>query len=149
MPSPTFSAFLRALIPSWTFFNRIGDTPELRLRSINARGEVKSWQLHPAFRNRGTPKRGLAQLFHNPEGNGRLSERSLVFRALEELSRLGEVDFARSETHQQLVELAARGLPVDLPQLQFQIWVKLRDGSSFEAYLSEILETPQIDRGAL
>jgi hypothetical protein len=64
---------LRVLFPSWRFFENIGVTSWLQVRSRTSEGEWAEWQnaLTP-------PRRSWTAIFHNPEGNLSFARQSAV-----------------------------------------------------------------------
>ena len=82
MPAGRLTAFLvRALLPSWRFFDQVEPAPKLAYRVGPGQRELGEWQ--PVVF--GSP-RALGSLWLNPAGNLALAEHALLERLLGELA---------------------------------------------------------------
>lgn len=77
---------LRALFPSWRFFETVEGAPLLSFRVLDDRGEPGPWRRAIPAR-----ARGLWRACWNPQGNLRLAEAAIVEQLLDELAALGPV----------------------------------------------------------
>lgn len=111
----------RTLFPSWRFFEDVGSSGELfyRIRQPDSSIEA-NWTL--LDRN---PHRGLFQLFHNPEGNLRFAQQSLIDQVLIEAETQTVAELHSSSVPyrllQKLVESCVGTPSTQTIELEFQI----------------------------
>ena len=79
---------LRALVPSWRFFDKVGDVPRLYHRSMDNSGNWSEWT--PTLRP--PPPRRFQSLIQNPEGNLYLAAQSLIERFAYEVAETESID---------------------------------------------------------
>lgn len=85
---PSQSLFLlRALLPSWRFFENITDVPLLFYRTKDLTGSFSNWK--PCFKN---PKRSCLGLFINTETNLHFAYGSLLQHLIHDLESLHHED---------------------------------------------------------
>jgi hypothetical protein len=105
--------FLRALIPSWRFFDEAGTVPTLWYRLASDEKSWGEWLPCPG----GAPKRTWAQLLLNPAQNYRLACHSLVARFADDLENGDNPEVSR-----ELIEnLVASQAPRGTSRLQFKL----------------------------
>lgn len=78
---------LRALLPSWRFFEDFDDAPALYFRCGTASGEMGDWE--KCIKR---PNRRILGLLYNPEANYVLAAGSVVQQLLSEVNDLTETD---------------------------------------------------------
>ena len=82
MISNTWMVALKLFLPSWNFFNDFAAVPRMEYQLVCAGAEAGEWR--PLFTNNG--KRSVFRILFNPSGNLELLEKSLIDRAVDELS---------------------------------------------------------------
>lgn len=86
---------LRIALPSWRFFEELGDVPRLRYRAGAREGELGPWQ--PLLKPQ---RRGLRRLIYNPDGNLALAHESVLHQLLADV---GEREAGRADELDEVV----------------------------------------------
>lgn len=127
---------LRSLVPSWKFFEDIGDTPFLDFRfQIGTSGgseNKKDWQsAHPQH------QRKLFQLFFNPEINLHLAERSALQHFVQHYSE--DKNSLNTQVSLEIIQnIVRQRIPLEAVTFEFKITLSSKQ-SSFIFYQSERL----------
>lgn len=127
---------LRALLPSWRFFDRVADAPTLSYRLVPVNDEPDAWRPLPLPRR----ARTLPSLLLQPSGNLRLAYLAIVTQLLSELSELPLDDHeaaARLVSYQLTENLVRSQLPEHerTPGARVQFKVHTCDGDGVEEQL--------------
>ena len=126
---------LRALFPSWRFFENISPAPLLSYRVARAHEEFGAWQtaLPPVPR---TP----LSLVLNPRGNLHLASRSLVERFLDDLESMAPEEAAESVSYQLVQRLVQSELGTSAPaeDRRYQFKLTLPDESEGDVFVSAV-----------
>src|SRR4051812_11217371 len=101
---------LRALLPSWRFFDEIEPAPVLHVRSASPDCELGAWQAAPA-----PARRTLGALLLNPAGNLALAEHAL----LEQL--VGDLAEPTVESADDVEQLTSYALVANLARLRLAL----------------------------
>ncbi len=132
--SPAWT-LLRALFPSWRFFESITPAPILSYRVAREHGNFGAWQaaLPPVPR---TP----LSLVLNARGNLHLASRSLVERFLDDLESMTPEEATESVSYQLVQRLVQRELGQSSPaeDRRYQFKLTLPDESDGDVFVSEI-----------
>jgi hypothetical protein len=134
---------VRALFPSWRFFEELGQVPMLRYRvSDGEQGGWSEWKaaLPPV-------PRGLGSLFLNARGNLRMASNSLVEQLVSDLAEVDDTDeglrrFEASVSYElvtRLVRARIRALEPDAHAGRFQFKVVVATPGAAEGTGEEIL----------
>lgn len=115
---------LRALFPSWRFFEELGHVPKVSFRILSADSGAGPWQ--DAM---GQATRSWSMLALNSQGNLRMAENSLIEQLMTDLADLPDEntdDLERSVSYElaiQLVRSHIRALGAAVPGTRFQFRV--------------------------
>jgi hypothetical protein len=132
-------ALLRILIPSWRFFEDLGDVPELLYRTKDSSGLFSPWL--PCLKK---PKRGIGSLFLNAKGNLFLASQSLLDQTIHHINDCkSETDFSETTSYQMILQLVAQTISsqkmTGIETFQFKIHIsgnRLSDSTTYEALIS-------------
>lgn len=111
--------YLRAFVPSWRFFDRVGREATLLYRVSDDNGEWEDWS-----RAITPPRRGLGSLWVNPEGNLALACQGLVEKIVQELEDVDPEDaeeFSESLSYRLLRNLVESRLAGSRARFQFKV----------------------------
>ncbi|MES2769488.1 MAG: hypothetical protein V4596_10120 [Bdellovibrionota bacterium] len=130
--------FIRVLIPTWRFFDRLGRVPELFYR-LKVSGKFGPWL--PALEK---PTRKFYHLFLNPEGNLHLAYNTLVDRLLDD-SQNKSINFENQISFLQIKNLvhqkALTSATKETTHFEFKVSVTQYEKST--PYVIEVFKTPE------
>ncbi len=134
--------FIRVLIPTWRFFDRLGRVPELLFR-VKFGGKFGPWL--PVLEK---PTRKFYHLFLNPEGNLHLAYNTLVDRVLDD-SQNKSIDFENQISFQQIKNLvhqkALTSATKETTHFEFKVSVTQYEKSA--PYVIEVFKTSEYEIG--
>ncbi len=129
---------LRCLLPSWRFFEHLGDVPLLSYRVAGRESEFGAWlpALPPA-------ERRLTSLWLDAQGNLRLACQSLVEQFVAELEEGGEGDASELISYQLIQNLVAWRLRTHtLPAAGYQFRLTSSASEGEAVFLSAVHAWP-------
>ena len=109
-------AMVRVLVPSWRFFDTVGEHPQLLARSVGAEGEAGPWRpvLPP-------PTRAWWNVAWHPQGNLSLARHSLLDRLLADVARDPDEPPVDLVTYRLVLDQVRFAAPVGAAALQFRL----------------------------
>lgn len=130
--------FIRVLIPTWRFFDRLGRVPELVYR-VKFGGKFGPWI--PAFEK---PKRRFYHLFLNPEGNLYLAYNTLVDRLLDD-SQNKSLDLEKQISFQQIKNIVQQKASINATKetTHFEFKVSVTQYEKSTPNVIEVFKTPE------
>lgn len=131
--------FWRPFIPSWRFFDQVGDQARLWVRIGTNYGKLGEWKSCIP-----TQTRRPLHLFLNPKGNLALAQHAAVDRLAQDLENKNLEESVSFRIVKQIVSEFVIRTPGPRTLLRYQFRIEIRNStrdSSYDALISEEYET--------